>query len=115
MSEGLVTIAVAGDAAEADLILRTLAEVGINGRLEGAEGELGGAPHDQMIGRLGSATAGFLPLEEFFDVERRAVGRVERTYPLVYRVAKLTQSLYVRQELPTYLLLVGIREGCHFR
>ena len=43
MSEGLVTIAVAGDAAEADLILRTLAEVGINGRLEGAEG---GAPHD---------------------------------------------------------------------
>jgi hypothetical protein len=46
MSEGLVTIAVAGDAAEADLILRTLAEVGISGRLEGAEGELGGSPHD---------------------------------------------------------------------
>ena len=38
MSEGLVTIAVAGDAAEADLILRTLAEVGISGRLEGAGG-----------------------------------------------------------------------------
>ena len=37
MSEGLVTIAVAGDAAEADLILRTL---------EGAEGVLGGSPHD---------------------------------------------------------------------
>jgi hypothetical protein len=46
MSEGLVTIAVAGDAAEADLILRTLAEVGISGRLEGAEGALGGSPHD---------------------------------------------------------------------
>ena len=46
MSEGLVTIAVAGDAAEADLILRTLAGVGISGRLEGAEGELGGSPHD---------------------------------------------------------------------
>ena len=46
MSEGLVTIAVAGDAAEADSILRTLAEVGISGRLEGAEGELGGSPHD---------------------------------------------------------------------
>ncbi|HET6172637.1 MAG TPA: hypothetical protein VFD90_08530 [Gaiellales bacterium] len=46
MSEGLVTIAVAGDAAEADLILRTLADVGINGRLEGAEGVLGGVPHD---------------------------------------------------------------------
>jgi hypothetical protein len=46
MSEGLVTIAVAGDAAEADLILRTLAEVGITGRLEGAEGVLGAAPHD---------------------------------------------------------------------
>jgi hypothetical protein len=46
MSEGLVTIAVAGDAAEADLILRTLADAGIGCRLEGAEGELGGAPHD---------------------------------------------------------------------
>jgi hypothetical protein len=46
MTEGLVTIAVAGDAAEADLILRTLADVGISGRLEGAEGELGGSPHD---------------------------------------------------------------------
>jgi hypothetical protein len=46
MSEGLVTIAVAGDAAEADLILRTLADAGISGRLEGAEGELGGSPHD---------------------------------------------------------------------
>jgi hypothetical protein len=46
MSEGLVTIAVAGDAAEADLILRTLAEVGISARLEGAEGVLGGTPHD---------------------------------------------------------------------
>jgi hypothetical protein len=46
MSEGLVTIAVAGDAAEADAILRTLADVGINARLEGAEGSLGGMPHD---------------------------------------------------------------------
>ena len=46
MSEGLVTIAVAGDAAEADLILRTLAAVGISGRLEGAEGVPGGSPHD---------------------------------------------------------------------
>jgi hypothetical protein len=46
MSNGLVTIAVAGDGAEADSILRTLAEAGISARLEGAEGELGGAPHD---------------------------------------------------------------------
>lgn len=46
MSHGLVTIAVAGDHAEADSILRTLAEAGITARLEGAEGELGGAPHD---------------------------------------------------------------------
>jgi hypothetical protein len=46
MSHGLVTIAVAGDHAEADSILRTLAEAGIMARLEGAEGELGGAPHD---------------------------------------------------------------------
>lgn len=46
MSEGLVTIAVAGDLAEADSILRTLAEAGITGRLEGAESELGAAPHD---------------------------------------------------------------------
>ena len=46
MSEGLVTIAVAGDAAEADLILRTLAEAGISARLEGAENELGMTPHD---------------------------------------------------------------------
>jgi hypothetical protein len=46
MSHGLVTIAVAGDAAEADSILRTLAGAGITARLEGAEGDLGGAPHD---------------------------------------------------------------------
>jgi hypothetical protein len=46
MSEGLVTIAVAGDAAEADAILRTLADVGINAQLEGAEGSLGEMPHD---------------------------------------------------------------------
>jgi hypothetical protein len=46
MSHGLVTIAVAGDSAEADSILRTLADAGITARLEGAEGELGGAPHD---------------------------------------------------------------------
>ncbi|MDX6541492.1 MAG: hypothetical protein QOI71_3102 [Gaiellales bacterium] len=46
MSHGLVTIAVAGDGAEADSILRTLAGAGITARLEGAEGELGGAPHD---------------------------------------------------------------------
>jgi hypothetical protein len=49
MTEGLVTIAVAGDAAEADLILRTLADVGINGRLEGAEGELGGVTLDGPV------------------------------------------------------------------
>ena len=46
MSHGLVTIAVAGDGAEADSILRTLAGAGISARLEGAEGELGGMPHD---------------------------------------------------------------------
>ena len=39
-----VTIAVAGDGAEADSILRTLAAAGIPARLEGAEGE--GMPHD---------------------------------------------------------------------
>lgn len=46
MSHGLVTIAVAGDGAEADSILRTLAGAGISARLEGAEGDLGGTPHD---------------------------------------------------------------------
>jgi hypothetical protein len=46
MTHGLVTIAVAGDGAEADSILRTLAGAGITARLEGAEGELGGSPHD---------------------------------------------------------------------
>ena len=46
MTHGLVTIAVAGDGAEADSILRTLAGAGISARLEGAEGELGGSPHD---------------------------------------------------------------------
>jgi hypothetical protein len=46
MTHGLVTIAVAGDGAEADSILRTLAGAGITARLEGAEGEIGGAPHD---------------------------------------------------------------------
>ena len=46
MTHGLVTIAVAGDGEEADSILRTLAGAGITARLEGAEGELGGTPHD---------------------------------------------------------------------
>ena len=46
MTHGLVTIAVAGDGAEADSILRTLAGAGITARLEGAEGELGGTSHD---------------------------------------------------------------------
>jgi hypothetical protein len=46
MTQGLVTIAVAGDGAEADSILRTLAGAGITARLEGAEGVLGGMPHD---------------------------------------------------------------------
>jgi hypothetical protein len=41
-----VTIAVAGDGAEADSILRTLAAAGISGRLEGAESAFGGLPHD---------------------------------------------------------------------
>jgi hypothetical protein len=42
----MVTIAVAGDGAEADSIVRTLAGAGIAAKLEGAEGELGGTPHD---------------------------------------------------------------------
>jgi hypothetical protein len=46
MTHGLVTVAVAGDGAEADSILRTLAGAGITARLEGAEGESGGSPHD---------------------------------------------------------------------
>jgi hypothetical protein len=46
MTQGLVTIAVAGDAAEADSIVRTLAGAGISARLEGAEVEVGGVPHD---------------------------------------------------------------------
>ena len=46
MTHGLVTIAVAGDGAEADSILRTLAGAGISARLEGAEGGIGGLPHD---------------------------------------------------------------------
>lgn len=46
MTQGLVTIAVAGDGAEADSILRTLAGAGITARLEGAEGGIGGLPHD---------------------------------------------------------------------
>jgi hypothetical protein len=46
MTHGLVTIAVAGDGAEADSILRTLAGAGITAKLEGAEGEVGCAPHD---------------------------------------------------------------------
>lgn len=46
MTHGLVTIAVAGDGAEADSIMRTLAGAGITARLEGAEGEIGGSPHD---------------------------------------------------------------------
>jgi hypothetical protein len=46
MTHGLVTIAVAGDGAEADSILRTLAAAGITARLEGAEGAIGGMPHD---------------------------------------------------------------------
>ena len=51
MTHGLVTIAVAGDGAEADSILRTLAGAGINAGLEGAEGELGGS---RTMARAGS-------------------------------------------------------------
>ena len=50
MTHGLVTIAVAGDGAEADSILRTLAGAGITAHLEGAEGEIGGLPHDGRAG-----------------------------------------------------------------
>ena len=46
MSHGLVTIAVAGDGAEADSILRTLAGGRHQRTARGAEGELGGTPHD---------------------------------------------------------------------
>jgi hypothetical protein len=46
MTQGLVTIAVAGDAGEADSIVRTLAGAGISAHLEGAESEVGGIPHD---------------------------------------------------------------------
>ena len=46
MTHGLVTIAVAGDSAEADSILRTLAGAGIIARLEGAETDVGGMSHD---------------------------------------------------------------------
>ena len=46
MSQGLVTVAVAGDSAEADSILRTLAGAGITARVEGADSEIGAAPLD---------------------------------------------------------------------
>jgi hypothetical protein len=42
----LVTVAVAGDAVEADTICRVLRRSGIEPRLEGAESELGAMPHD---------------------------------------------------------------------
>jgi hypothetical protein len=75
MSEGLVTIAVAGDAAEADSILRTLAGAGITGRLEGAESEIGGAPHDGPCRVLvesdlvGAAQAALLDEDEADDLD----------------------------------------------
>lgn len=75
MSEGLVTIAVAGDAAEADSILRTLAGAGITARLEGAESEIGGPPHDGPCRVLvesdlvGAAQAALLDEDEADDLD----------------------------------------------
>ena len=75
MTEGLVTIAVAGDGAEADSILRTLAGAGITARLEGAEGELGGSPHDGPCRVLvesdlvGAAQAALLDEDEADDLD----------------------------------------------
>ena len=43
---GLVTVAVAGDVAEADGIRGVLERAGIVAQLEGAESEVAGMPHD---------------------------------------------------------------------
>ena len=70
-----MTIAVAGDGAEADSILRTLAGAGITARLEGAEGELGGSPHDGPCRVLvesdlvGAAQAALLDEDEADDLD----------------------------------------------
>ena len=75
MTHGLVTIAVAGDGAEADSILRTLAGAGITARLEGAEGEIGGPPHDGPCRVLveselvGAAQAALLDEDEADDLD----------------------------------------------
>ena len=75
MTQGLVTIAVAGDGAEADAILRTLAGAGITARLEGAERETGGAPHDGPCRVLvesdlvGAAQAALLDEDEADDLD----------------------------------------------
>jgi hypothetical protein len=75
MTEGLVTIAVAGDGAEADSILRTLAGAGITARVEGAEGETGGSPHDGPCRVLGeselvaAAEAALLDEDEADDLD----------------------------------------------
>jgi hypothetical protein len=75
MTHGLVTIAVAGDGAEADSIVRTLAGAGIVARLEGAEGELGGSPHDGPCRVLvesdlvGAAQAALLDEDESDDLD----------------------------------------------
>ena len=75
MTHGLVTIAVAGDSAEADSIVRTLAGAGIVARLEGAEGELGGSPHDGPCRVLvesdlvGAAQAALLDEDESDDLD----------------------------------------------
>jgi hypothetical protein len=64
---GLVTIAVAGDPAEADAICGVLERAGIPTSLEGAEGELGGEPHDgpcRILVADGSADAARDALEE---------------------------------------------------
>lgn len=75
MTHGLVTIAVAGDGAEADAILRTLAGAGITARLEGAEGEIGGSTLDGPCRVLveselvGAAQAALLDEDEADDVD----------------------------------------------
>jgi hypothetical protein len=49
-------------------------------------------------------------IEEFLDIERGARTGVQRADALVDILAELTQFLDMRQQLPTNLLLVVLRE-----
>jgi hypothetical protein len=67
-----------------------------------------------MIARLRSAIPFVLLSEKFFDVEGPALALVERANSLLDLGAELAELLDVREQSAADLLLIGVRQICHF-